>query len=183
MPNSTLRDYGAVVISALGYIDGGFLYGNVIPRQGLLAEFGPKPNEDVDTLISVSCMREAMLEGFSRHAGFQLLDELGKAYSGDIIVQSFPYVSAYLQEREDWALRRFYDDYIGAHQCLCELRNDVLKDICDRNNARLLAPPASAVTDQMFTLPDLMNNHDGLHGSADYGALVLGQIEDELQPA
>ena len=182
VPDTSLQDYDAVVVSALGYIDGGFLYGNVIPRQGLLAEFGPRPNEDVSALISVACLRETMIEGFRRHAGFQLLEELGAAYSGDIIVQPFPYVSACLQEREDWAMRRFYDDYIGAHLCLGELRTGVLQGICERNGARLLPPPEAAVTDQMFTRKELMNTHDGLHGSAEYGAMVLHQIEDELHP-
>ncbi|MDG1373276.1 MAG: hypothetical protein P8Q48_24110 [Paracoccaceae bacterium] len=177
VPDTPLSEYDAVIVSALGYIDGGFTYKNAIPRQGLIAEFDPKPNEEVSNLITPAVFQEVMQEGFLRHTGFMFLKKLSESYSGKIVVQPFPYISDYVLEREDWALRQLYSDYKGANRFMVETRGIVLEEICERYGATLLPMPATDVAEQGFTPRDLMNDHDALHAKASYGAMVWKEIE------
>src|SRR5688572_3711083 len=83
----SVTDYDLIVVSALGYVDGGFAFRSTILWQGLLAEYGPKFNPRVRTLISQACMRDVVRHGLSQQPGFVFLRELFKCYRGPVVVQ------------------------------------------------------------------------------------------------
>lgn len=176
-----LAEFDAVVISALGYIDGGFLYRNPIATQGLLSEFGPKQNSHVSALISRSCLREVVREGLERQAGFQFLRNLSTRYDGIVMVQPFPYLSEFVRSHEEWKLRELYDDYVGFSKFLSGIRDDVVADICAQCGADFLGYPDPTIPLEGFTPRHMMRDNDGLHPEGVYGAEVVRQIVERLR--
>lgn len=175
-----IEDYDAVLVSALGYVDGGFVYDNPIPKQGYVAEFLPRKDRPERPLISGSCLADIMRPALMRQPGFVFLQELRDKFSGRILVQPFPYSSEYLAEREDWEVRRIYEDYIGFNRFLFQLRDHALREICDELGVELLDPPDPSWSVSCFTPRALMRDSDGLHPMPAYGAMVLRQVTETL---
>lgn len=175
-----LDDYDAILVSALGYVDGGFLYENPIPRQGYVAEFLPREGRPERPLISRACLADIMRPALMRQAGFVFLQLLRREFKGRIMVQPFPYSSAYLAEREDWEIRRCYEDFIGFNRYLFELRDKALSEICTDLGVELLDPPDPSWSSEAFTPRALMRDSDGLHPLPTYGAMVLRQVTKQL---
>lgn len=177
-----IGEYDAVVVSALGFVDGGFLYGNLIPEQGYVAEFLPRQEQPGRPLISRACLADMMRPGLMRQAGFVFLEKLRTEYAGPVLVQPFPYPSDYLIEREDWKVRQWYHDFIGFSRFLQGLRDAALQEICAGLGVTLLAAPDPSWSAQGFTPRALMRDSDGLHPMPAYGAMVWQQVRDRLEP-
>lgn len=174
--NRQVDEYDAILVSALGYVDGGFLFKNTITHQGSVADFSPREDWPVRRLISRSCMADIMRPALMLQSGFVFLRMLRESYKGRILVQPFPYSSAYMAEREDWAVRREYEDYLGFNRFLFGLRDAALRDICTDLHVDLLGPPDPAWSTDAFTPRSLMRDSDGLHPLGPYGAMVLRQV-------
>ncbi len=171
-----LSSFDAVVVSALGYIDGGFQYSNPIVSQGIVPEFDPLPEAAGQPLISQATLRAVVRHGLLTQPGYTFLRELSKTYGGRILVQPFPHLSDYMLERDDWPLRKFYRDVEGANRYLAALRDDTNAEICKELGVELLDYPDPAFHETGFTPRRLMRDSDGLHPEAEYGAMVLSQI-------
>ncbi len=172
-------EYDVIVVSALGYVDGGFLYHNLIPRQGYVAEYLPREDRPDRPLISRACFADIVRSALMQQPGFVFLKMLCAEFSDRVLVQPFPYSSACLADREDWESRRYYHDFLGFNRFLFGLRDDALRDICADAGAGLLGPPDPSWSLDAFTPRDLMKE-DGLHPLPPYGAMVLRQITEHL---
>lgn len=168
-----ITGYDAILVSALGYVDGGFAYQNPIVSQGLVAEFGPKQDAP---LVSQSCLEDVVSHGLFIQAGFVFLRNLCRDYSGRIIVQPFPNLSELLLSREDWTIRKSYEDHAGFSRFLSAARDRALRKWCDAWGAELLDHPDPAFVAAGFTPRHLMRDSDGLHPQPEYGAMVLRQL-------
>lgn len=179
-PDRPLADYDAVLVSALGYVDGGFAYENPVTAQGQLAEYGPKRMEPRRPLLSKSCYTEIVEHGLRSQRGFTFLRGLRAAFAGPVLVQPFPYPSDALAEREDWSLRQSHEDFLGAHRFLCRARDDRLAALCRALDVELLPCPDPAWQESCFTPRALMRDADCIHAEGAYGALVLRQVSQAL---
>jgi hypothetical protein len=171
-----LSDYDAILVSALGYVDGGFAYTNPITQQGLVAEYGPKDNPHVSNLISEAVMREVVVSGLERHAGVRFLKKVTEVHP-NVIVQPFPNTSELVRDHPGWGLRAMYEDYLGFNRFLMAARDSALAHFCGKA-ARLLPPPFDVSSG--FTPKHLMGTTDGLHAEVTYGGMVLRQVYEAL---
>jgi hypothetical protein len=181
--NRPLDEYQVVFVSALGFVDGGFLYQNPIIRQGYVAEFCPRAERPDRPLLSRACFGDIVRSALLSQPGFVFLRQLRAAYKGKIVVQPFPYSSSYLAEREDWELRTQYEDFLGFNRFLFSLRDAALRDICSGLGVDLLPLPDEEWAKDAFTPRELMRDSDGLHPLPAYGAMVLRQFTSHLTKA
>ncbi len=177
-----LRDFGAIVVCALGYIGGGFTYPYPLLWNGILHDYRPKDNPLAGNPISKSCYREIIRANLANQHGIQFLTHLREAYHGEIIVQPFPGITADAPSREDWIFNTMYEDGAGAYGFFSEVRNDYLAELCSRLSIDLLPYPEAARRGDHFSPPEFMKKPDGLHPDSHYGKLVLEQILDRVCP-
>jgi hypothetical protein len=169
-----LDAFDAILISALGYADGGHAAKNPITVTGVMAEYGPRGAGLERPLVSDTCFR-AMAEAlFDRQPGFAACRALAAAFAGPLFVQPFPRPGAALAAHPGWGLAQWYDDPLGVH--------GLLEDIKDRTLARLVAETGVQLLDYppgaggAFTPDALMNPRDDIHQADAYGDLVLDQL-------
>ncbi len=182
-PDRPIDEYDAIVVSALGSIGGGFGFAYDLQWRGTLHEFAPKENPLSDRLVSRSCYREIVRHELSKQHGFEFLTHLRKAYSGQIVVQPFPRISAEARDRADWCLNRIYEDAIGAHHFFSGIRDQFLEELSAELSLDLLPYPEDGWLDDHFTPAEFFEQTDGIHPGSRYGKLVLEQIMDRVKPA
>lgn len=170
-----LSEFDVIVVSALGNLYGSFAYPGAIPRQGLLYEFGPKPNDVVQGFLSKACYLRVIDSVFRAHPGFIFVRKLRNGYRGRIIVQPFPLVSSMLFTHPQWIVNQLYDDVQAAHLFFCRTRDQVLAAASAEISADLLPYPDPAWEEGCFTPAELMRA-DGAHAYPSYGRLVLEQV-------
>jgi hypothetical protein len=175
-----LSAYDAIVVSALGYIDGGFSYWCDISFQAVVAEFKPHRVPETSPLVAQSCFRDVLAFGLERHEGMKFLRELSKSYSGRILVQPFPYVSDALIDHAGWHVRSRYVDVLGFNQFLNDTRDEIMQRICDETGAKMLPRPMLSAREAAFTPARFMSERDCLHPTEEYGAQVLEIIRKAL---
>ncbi|MCC6305350.1 MAG: hypothetical protein IT545_09155 [Rhodobacteraceae bacterium] len=175
-----LSDYDAIVVSALGWVDGGFMYENPITRQGAVAEFGPRPGEPFGPLISQATQLAVLRQGLAVQPGVVFLRALARVFRGPVLVQPFPYPSEEMKERTDWQIREWYRDFLGMHRFLQAARDAEIARLCAECGATLLAHADPAWSADCFSPRAFIAGGDGLHPTAAFGALVLGQIRRAL---
>lgn len=175
-----LSTYDAVVVSALGYVDGGFAYWNDISLQSVVAEFKPHRVTATSPLVAQSCFKEILAFGLERHEGVQFLRKLSKSYSGRILVQPFPYASDALIDHAGWHVRSRYVDVLGFNRFLNDARDEIIQSICDETGAKMLPRPMLSAREAAFTPAHLMSERDCLHPTEEYGAHVLEIIRKAL---
>jgi hypothetical protein len=173
--DSPLSTFDAVVVSALGYADGGWRYQNPITSSAFVPDFGPTA---MGELASPAAFRLIVHGGLQQQLGFLFLDSLRATYSGPIIIHPFPRLCERLQHREDWQLRRDYTDYLGMHRLIERARCEFLTSKSEALNATLLPFPFD---DPWWTPADMMRDDDMVHVNAKYGTLVLQQVADALK--
>lgn len=171
-----LSEFDAIVVSALGYIDGGFKFHNPIVSGAVLAEF--EPIDNTREIVSEACHSLLVKSGLERQPGVKLLRSLAESYRGRILVQPFPYPSKSLRDRPDWSLRTLYGNYLGAHAWLHAAKDAALAALCEETGAELLAYPAR--DEEFWTNADLVRDSDLIHVNEKYGSFVLAQIEQAL---
>lgn len=179
-PSIPLGHYDAIVVSALGYVDGGFCYPNPITRQGLLVEYGPKENGITQRPLSKICYRQVIESTLVNQPGFLFLSDLRRNFAGTIIVQPFPLLANGIKDHPGWPLNQMYMDPLGAHRFFSEVRDEVLARICNSLKVELLPYPNSKWRNNLFTPSEYMVASDGLHPSEEYAKLVLEQISKVL---
>jgi hypothetical protein len=177
---ASIDGYDALVVSALGYVDGGFAFRNPIATQGLLAEFGPKANDLASELVSRGVFRQVIDTGLRRQHGFRLLRSSPRTTGGASWSSLGPYLSDALRDRADWWVRRCYEDAGGFHAYLNDLRDSVVAAICGELGVELLDRPDPSWAALRHTPAALMRQSDGVHATDAHGALVLRQIRDHL---
>lgn len=181
-PNNTseipVGDFDLIVVSALGYIDGGFRWENPILSLAILSEFAPTMYHKAP--VSDMCYREMVLESFRNHYGFQFIKSLRENYIGRVVVQPFPYTSDEILSRDDWHFAQKYRTTKAAHQFFAQAKNAALETLCDEFTLDLLGYPRAEWSENYFTPANLMRSSDCIHPTAEYGALVLRQISDSL---
>jgi hypothetical protein len=175
-PHIPLSHYDLVIVSALGYIDGGFYYPSPATRQGLLFKFGPKTNDITKRLLSAPCYKSVIEGTLLNQPGFKFLAELRKSFPGRILVQPFPLPSTQIREHPDWPLNKMYENPMGAHKFFCDARDRFMKSYCDNFNAELLPYPYIVSIGDYFTPSEFITQSDGLHPYDRYGKLVIEQI-------
>lgn len=175
-PHIPLIYYDIVIVSALGYIDGGFYYPSPATRQGLLFEFGPKANGISNRLLSAACYRSVIEGTLLSQPGIKFLAELRNGFPGRILVQPFPLPSTQIRDHLDWPLNKMYENPLGAHKFFCDTRDMFMKSYCDNFNAELLPYPQIVSSGDYFTPSEFMAQSDGLHPYDRYGKLVIEQI-------
>ncbi len=136
-----LSSYDVVVLSALGYVDGGFCYNNVITKQGLLFAYKPKGNEITSRYISRKCYEKVVFSSLRKQNGVRFLSSLRAVFDGKIMVQPMPIMSEMVRDDPRWALNQMYGDPIGAHEFFCRTRDEFLKTVCGEVSAELLPYP------------------------------------------
>jgi hypothetical protein len=171
-----LGNFDVIVVSALGNLYGSFLYPGAIPRQGLLYEFGPKPNDVVQSFLSKPCYRRVIDSALRKHQGFIFLRKLRNSYHGRIIVQPFPLVSSMLLTHPEWIVNQLYDDVQAAHQFFYQTRDQTIAAASAEIAADLLPYPDPEWAKCYFTPGEYMSQSDGLHPFPSYGRLVLEQV-------
>jgi hypothetical protein len=172
--------YDVIVVSALGYVDGGFYYKNPATLQGQLHGYGPKTNDLSNRPLSAACYRSLISGCLRGQDGFKFLSRLRASFRSRIIVQPFPLMSEIVRDHPGWSLNRMYEDPIGAHRFITQARDEVLAAACDSVSAVLLPHPDASWKDQLFTPRELMGKGDGLHPLPPYGEMVLRQVVQAL---
>jgi len=180
-PDMAVSSFDAVLISALGYVDGGFRFDNPITKLAALAEFQPIGEAESADLVSDRCYREMILQSLRGHHGFRFAKTLRENYSGRIIVQPFPYSSSEMLSHEDWGLRKRYADYVGAHRFFATEKDIALRKLSSELSFELLDYPSNEWGKDFLTPQNLMRSSDCLHPTPEYGEKVLRQIRDRLQ--
>ncbi|MGO1118614.1 hypothetical protein ACTL6U_07915 [Rhodovibrionaceae bacterium A322] len=179
-----LSSYDAIIVSALGYMDGGHMFDSLIQRRGVLPEFGPRADFATGEVISDACMKRIVKSVWTRgHRGFKLIKAMRNTYSGPIFVQPYPRLSSCMQNQETWRLRTYYDDYLGAHAFFCRIQQDLLRELSQELDFHLLAYPEEALDpdNRDFSKVEFMNK-DMLHTLPDYSAFHLDEIAQKLAP-
>jgi hypothetical protein len=172
--DSPLSTFDAVVVSALGYADGGWRYQNPITTSAFVPDFSPKATGE---LASPAAFRQIVYGGLQKQLGFVFLDSLRATYRGPIILQPFPRLSERLPEREDWQLRRDYDNFLEMHHLIERARCDFLSAKAKELDIVLLPFPFE---DPWWTPATMMRDDDMVHVNVKYGSLVLEQIAHAL---
>jgi hypothetical protein len=168
--------YDAIIVSAVGYVDGGFLFDNPITRQGVLLGFDPRDADSDETPVSDSCYRQIVRDMLSQHNALAFLKSLRHVYAGRILIQQFPYLSEGIRRNPDWRLSLRYADPEGMHAFLCETAGEWLNAVCREYGAELIAPPEELVVDRYYTAMAAMFDTDCMHPKMDYGTAVLKQV-------
>lgn len=176
-----LRAFDAVLVSALGYIDGGHAYRNPIPRCGILPEFGPEGQAAKRMPVSDSCFAEMMAALLEQQPGIRSLRRLCAGFAGPVLVQRFPALSEAVAEHPDWGLRQMYRDPLAAHRFLLKTCEAALAALAAETGARLVPDPIARTADG-FT-PRALMREDGVHQAETYGAAILDELAAFLDGA
>ena len=175
--------YDSIIISALGYVDGGFYYDNKIATDTFfpissIERNNSNPNEYP---ISENCFKDVAMNKLSMHPGFSFYNQLREFYKGTIFVQPFPMLSSKVKDRDDWHLAKLYKDPIAATHILLDMKDKHLRNICNHKNTILLPYPNQSWRLAGFTPSEYILESDYLHPNERYGELILVQIEELLQ--
>lgn len=173
-----IDSYDAVVVSALGFIDG---FTNDLPAAARvrLSTFKPLDRGTVP-FVSGACFRELIRAALSIQPGFVFLRNLREVYKGEVIVQPFPYHPSGVTRRTGWQLASRYDDSIGYYKFLSKIKDSYLSQTCSSLGVNLLDYPFADLRSTMFTPEDLVDPKDFVHPNTKYGAAVLQQIAEVL---
>ena len=169
-----LASYDAILISALGFIDGWKVEIPAVSRVRLLP-FGPLGDSD-SAPISEGRFREVIAAALDAQPGFHFLRALRQAYQGEIIVQPFPYHPASVVSRPDWQLAKRYSDPVGLYKLLCEIKDSHLERVTRELGVTLLDYPDPKFRETRFTPDELIDPRDQIHPTAEYGGMVLRQV-------
>jgi hypothetical protein len=183
VPTPSLNSFDVIIVSALGYIDGGFYYPGHSPviAQGLLHQYSPKPNKLADRLLSKSCYKDIIFTLLSQQPGFQFLFDLKNNYNKRIIVQPFPFISEIIKNHQEWPINKMYNDPLGAHAFFQKTRSQYLMETCKKLSVELLPYPVTEWEKTLFAPKEFMALSDGLHPSDDYGQMIIEQIEKKIR--
>ena len=181
----SIHEYDVIIISALGYIDGGFKHKNRISTLTSVVPACLDLREDISGAVPVtrSCFEEIAFNKWYRDPGmigFRFLRELKRVFSGKIIVQPFPLLSEAILGNDDWYLNKIYKCKESANEFMLKIKDNMLSDSCSGLNCFLLEYPDSRWRETGFTPKEYMLDHDCMHPTRDYGELVLSQIERQL---
>lgn len=174
----SLSGFDAIVISALGYVDGGFRYTNPITNAAILGDCEPRGRAKMRAPVSdttAAAIVSAMLE---RQNGIRSMRRIVGAFRGPVLVQRFPNLSEAILDHEDWRLRQWYRAPIKAHAILSQARDTALDRIAGEIGAQLLDYPV-AEHPRGFT-PRSMMQEDCIHPSQAYAEMILDQIAARL---
>jgi hypothetical protein len=178
--NSSLDVYDLVVVSSLGWIDGGSAFPWCpAEKQGLIYKFKPKFNNGSsnEILISEACYERIIKNWLHGQGGFKFLKDLRNNFKAKIILCRFPQPSEKLIEDEKWPLNLMYDNSLEAHDFFSQIRNHVVEEYSKSLEIDLLPFPPSRVKN--FTNHEMMNV-DAIHGNIEYAQFILNQINNVL---
>lgn len=181
VPDRPLSDFDIIVVSALGYVDGGFAFKNPITTLATLAEFDPIGEATGRELVSRSCYATLVAERLRSHHGMRFLHQLVATVSAPVFVQPFPFPGKALRAHPDWGLARDYANPEGAHAFFCQARAKALKEICDPLGTRILPYPEPVWSQSCFSPTELMRETDLIHPNLEHGRMLLEQLETEIQ--
>ena len=180
-PDMPVSSFDAVMISALGYIDGGYLYKNAFLDVGILPEFEPLEELKDKEIISDHCYQKIVTSHWRNNThGFSFAKSLQESFKGKVFVQPFPRVSSALQNN-NWWLRKCYKNYLGAHQFFSNAKDFSLRTLADEMGFNLLSYPTLTEDDakSAFTPEHLMTD-DCLHPKPEYAAIILKELASSL---
>lgn len=166
--------YDAVLVSALGYIDGGFRFHNPFMEQGALYRFGPTGTLP---LISEGCYQETLRGLLLSQPGFRFLTNLRKIFKGRIFAQPFPLLSEAIIDHPDWRLKRHAADPVGMYRFLSSTAMKCLGKVCAEANATMLALPEGELAG--FSPRDQLGP-DHVHPKSAFGLNMMRQLFDAL---
>ena len=181
--NSSVSEYDVIVISALGFIDGGYLWENPISTISNISPVGLEVRDkDVEPIpVSRSCFYEIAAAMFSPGmVGFRFLRQLRDTFGGKIIVQPFPLLSEEIISRDDWHLAKIYENPVAANEFMLKIKDDYLSNICSELSCDLLPYPNPQWREVGFTAREYSNAPDCVHPTDSYGAMVLAQLENQI---
>lgn len=175
----SINSFDAIVVSALGFIDGCTADLPAVARVRL-SKFEPLDRETAP-FVSEACFRELVAAALGMQPGFIFLRDLRSAYTGEVIVQPFPYHPIGVASRSGWRLATRYRNPVGLYKLLSEIKDNYLEDVCSELGVTLLDYPFPNLRGAMFTPEDLVDERDFLHPNERYGAAVLRQVGDVLK--
>jgi hypothetical protein len=179
-PGLPVTFFDGFVITALGYVDGGFRHSNPIVTVGVMAEYDPiVPSGILRPMLSDCCYRAVVAGALESQDGFRFLKSLRAATVKPIAVQPFPYLSDEILERPDWKLAIYYRDAEGANRFFTQAKDAALADACARSDAALLEYPDPAWKDRGLTPRHFMRStsQDMVHSGVEYSALIVEQLK------
>ena len=171
-----ISTYDVIVISALGYVDGGYAHLNSIVAQGCPWRYDPA---ETAQLVSEACWRATVRHMLAGHFGSAFARSLRAHFAGLIIVQAFPPLSELVKAHEHWRLRAVTRDPVALALALRDIQQAHLEDLCRDIGASLLSPPTEALTADGF-LKERFSKPDFIHCKPEFGQLVWDQIRDQL---
>ncbi|MFV1874456.1 hypothetical protein [Nioella sp.] len=174
-----LKEFDALLISALGYFDGGFRHKNLITRAGVLADCRPRGEALKRPPVSHPCMAEIMAAALERQNGIRTLRRICETYVGPVFVQRWPHLSEAILDHQDWGLRLWYEAPAKAYRILAELRDSAMEEIANDIGARLLDYP-DFDHPRGFSPRGMMRDSDYLHQSDAYADLIIDQLCERL---
>lgn len=179
VPSTHLDSYDLILISALGYYDGGFKHVNdsSFLAQGAVLELGLNDFDVGHPVVSKSCAFE-MMNGFfmEYQLGFKFIKHLKSSYSGQILLQPFPLLSDIVLKDKGWLINKFYSSPTDANLFFLSIKDRLLDDFCKTFNITLLDYPKSEWRVSGFTPSTYMSDVDGIHPTVEYGNLILDQV-------
>jgi hypothetical protein len=180
VPLTKIDSYDLIFICALGHYDGGFKYINdsSFIAQGVVPELGLNSLDSRYSMVSKSCIFEMMNCFFMEYQfGFKFIQHLRSFYSGEILLQPFPLLSEIMLPNKDWLINKIYSNPIDAHLFFLSIKDRLIADFCKKFNISLLDYPVAEWRAAGFTPASYMSEIDGIHPTAEYGKMVLDQVE------
>ena len=183
MMENSVNHYDVIVVSALGYTDGGFFYDNPITSDVSVHHASLRLRKKIINSVPISraCFYEIASNKFCPGMpGFNFLRQLRSVFRGKVIVQPFPLLSEQIRDRTDWSLAKIYDNPDAANKLMLNIKDEFLANICSELQCTLLPYPSLEWRSIGFTPAEYIKPSDCLHPTDSYGALVLAQIENIL---
>lgn len=171
-----LSDFDAIVVSSLGFTDGGARFLSPFNIGPLVADFEPLETTTSDSLASIACFREVHSNTLLKHHGFRFARKVRDRFAGPILIQPTPYPSEILREDAEWPVNRKYRRAMDYYSFVQTLTNALLEKFAGEHSMTLLPRPPETLADGLFSRSGFIREDDAIHSNEHYGALVLAQV-------
>lgn len=173
------KKYDAIIISALGYICGGFSYDYSIMTRNYTI---------LDEVVDGFCPRFVSLEEqkflfykfLDRQSGFHFLrDLLQSDYSGKVILQKFPRLSAACINNNNWKPSLRIKNIDAMYSRYLKWLDEYIGEYSRYGQFTLLDDPLVDYVNGVYTPISLMEA-DGAHANSAFGKIIFDQIYSQI---
>lgn len=177
--NGEYKKYDVIVVSALGYICGGYSYDySIMTRNYTILD---EVIEGFHTrFVSLDEQKFLFYKFLERQSGFRFLrDLLQSDYSGKIIIQKFPRLSEACINNSSWKPSLRIKNIDVMYSRYLNWLDEYIAGYSKYGHFKLLDDPVIDYVNGVFTPIGLMES-DGAHANLIYGKIIFEQIFKEI---